>query len=179
MRTVLRLLGTRYGIGLILAVVILGVVGVAKAFVGNRTPEVPIGPVVSPISTAASPDASLGDDSVDDTSSAVPGSSLSPNALAADKVAAKFMAAWLKHTGLSGDQWRAALKPNATAALLDKLKDTDPADVPADSLIGQVQIVSQGAITAVDAPVNGGTVHLRLVIVKGRWQVDGVDWDPS
>src|SRR5438552_3343627 len=121
MRTVLRLLGSRYGIGLILAVVVLGVVGLAKAFVGDRTPDVPIGPVVSPVSTAAAPDASLGDDSVDDTTSGVPGSSLSPNAPTADKVAARFMAAWLKHSGVSGDQWRTALKPNATTALLDKL----------------------------------------------------------
>ena len=115
MRTVLRLLGSRYGIGLILAVVVLGVVGLAKAFVGDRTPDVPIGPVVSPVSTAAAPDASLGDDSVDDTTSGVPGSSLSPNAPTADKVAARFMAAWLKHSGVSGDQWRTALKPNGLA----------------------------------------------------------------
>src|SRR6185437_9492745 len=101
MRTVLRLLGTRYGIGLILAVVVLGVIGVAKAFVGDEGPEVPIGPVVSPVSTAAAPDASLGDDSVDDTTSTAPGPSLSENAPTADKVAARFMEAWLKHTGVS------------------------------------------------------------------------------
>src|SRR5690349_2697424 len=105
MRTVLRLLGTRYGIGLILAVVVLGIVGVAKAFVGDRPASIPIGPVVSPVSTAAAPDASLGDDSVDDSTTAAAGPSLSANAPAADKVAARFMAAWLKHSGVSGDQW--------------------------------------------------------------------------
>jgi hypothetical protein len=179
MRTVLRLLGTRYGIGLILAVVILGIVGVAKAFVGGRPSDIPIGPVVAPVSTAAAPDSSLGDDSVDDSAAAVPGPSLSANAPTADKVAARFMTAWLKHSGVTGEQWRAALKPNATTQLLDKLRDTDPADVPADQLAGQIQILPQGSITQADVPVNGGTVHLRLVVVKGRWQVDGVDWDPS
>src|ERR1044071_3532044 len=105
MRTVLRLLGTRYGIGLILAVVILGVVGIAKTFVSNRPATIPIGPVVSRVSTAAAPDASLGDDSVDDSAAAVPGPSVTANAPTADKVAARFMAAWLKHSGGTGDQW--------------------------------------------------------------------------
>jgi hypothetical protein len=27
-------------------------------------------------------------------------------------------------------------------------------------------------------PVGGGTVRLNLVLVGGRWLVDGVDWDP-
>jgi hypothetical protein len=179
MRTVLRLLGTRYGIGLVLAVVILGIVGFAKAFVDGRPADVPIGPLVSPVSTAAAPDSSLGDDSVDDSAGAVPGPSLSANAPTADKVASRFMSAWLKHNGVTGEQWRAALKPNATTRLMDELKDTDPADVPADELAGPIQIVAQGAVTQADVPVNGGTVHLRLVLVKGRWQVDGVDWDPS
>jgi hypothetical protein len=179
MRTVLRLLGTRYGIGLILAVVILGVVGIAKAFVGNRPANIPIGPVVTPVSTAAAPDSSLGDDSVDDSTTAAPRPSLSANAPTADKVAARFMAAWLKHSGITGDQWRAALKPNATTELLAKLKDTDPAGVPADQVTGSIQVVPEGSVTQADVPVNGGTVHLRLVVVKGRWQVDGVDWDPS
>jgi hypothetical protein len=179
MRTVLRLLGTRYGIGLILAVVILGIVGVAKAFVSSQPADIPVGPVVSPVSTAAAPDSSLGDDSVDDSAAALPGPSLSANGPTADKVASRFMAAWLKHNGVSAEQWRAALKPNATTQLLDKLKDTDPADVPADDLAGALQIVTQGSVTQADVPVNGGTVHLRLVPVNGRWQVDGVDWDPS
>jgi hypothetical protein len=179
MRTVLRLLGTRYGIGLILAVVILGIVGIAKVFVDNRPTNIPIGPVVSPVSTAVAPDSSLGDDSVDDPATAVPGPSLSANTPTADKVADRFMAAWLKHTGVSGDRWRAALKPNATTELLAKLKDTDPAGVPADHVTGPIQLIPQGSVTQADVPVNGGTVHLRLVVVKGRWQVDGIDWDPS
>src|SRR5689334_1920699 len=179
MRTILRLLGTRYGIGLILAVVVLGVVGVAKAFVGDRSPSIPVGPVVAPVSTAAAPDSSLGNDSVEDSPVAAPGPSLSAGAPTADKVAARFMTAWLKHAGVTGDQWRSALKPNTTTELLAKLKDTDPAGVPADQVVGPIQLIPQGSLTQADVPVNGGTVHLRLVVVKGRWQVDGVDWDPS
>src|SRR5262245_46533656 len=179
MRAVLRLLGTRYGIGLILAVVIVGVVGITRAVVGDRTANVPIGPVVSPVSTAAAPDSSLGDHSVDDSPTPVPGPSLSANAPTAETVAARFMSAWLKHSGVTGDQWRTALKPNATTDLLAKLKDTDPAGVPADRVTAPIQLVPLGSVTQADVPVNGGTVHLRLVVVKGRWQVDGIDWDPS
>ena len=181
MRTVLRLLGTRYGVGLILALVVLGIVITGKSLVGNNRADVPIGPVVSPQATPGATGPSLGDDSlVDPTSSAsVAGPSLSANAPSPSTVASRFVNAWLHHTGVTPEQWRAGLAPNATSALMTKLKDTDPAGVPASSVTGQIQTVDRGSVVEANVPVNGGTVRLRLLIVNGRWQVDGVDWDPS
>jgi hypothetical protein len=179
MRTVLRILGSRYGIAVILAVVVLGIVGVTKAFISDGTSRVPIGPAVSPIQTAAAPDASLGDDSVDDPPSSDPQPSLSANGPTAKTVASRFVTAWLKHDGVSGDQWRSSLKPNATASLMDKLKDTDPSEVPADAVVGELTVENQGSVAVVTVPVNGGSVQLRVIAAEGRWKVDGIDWDPS
>jgi hypothetical protein len=184
MRSVLRVLGSRYGIATILAVVVLAVVGLAKAFVGDGTASAPpVGPVVSPVSTAPAPDASLGDDGVDDADDDPPDESPSPSLSAkapnASTVASRFITAWLKHDGVTPEEWRAALKPNATADLIDKLKDTDPTEVPADKVTGDVTVKYQGSVAAADVPVDGGTVELRLIVAGGRWKVDGIDWDQT
>ena len=182
MRTVLRLIGSRYGIALILALLVLGVVGVGKALTGNNRAGVPVGPVVSPEITPGPTGPTLGDDSlidpVDPTGS-VAGPSLSPNAPPPSTVASRFINAWLHHTGVTADQWRASLSPHATSALMTKLKDTDPSGVPASSVTGTIETIDRGAVIEANVPVNGGTVRLRLIVVNGRWQVDGVDWDPS
>jgi hypothetical protein len=179
MRTVLRLLGSRYGIALVLIVVVLAIVGVAKAFVSNGAGKPPIGPVVAAPSTPGPADASLGDDSEVDPSSSIAGPSLSANTPSAATVASLFMTAWLHHTGVNADQWRAGLEPNATASLMGELAGTDPEDVPASTVTGKIDTNDEGAIVEAVVPVNGGTVTLRLLAVSGRWKVDGVDWNPS
>jgi hypothetical protein len=179
MRLVLRFLSSRYGIALVLAVVVLAVVGVAKTFISSTAAKVPVGPVVSPVSTAPASDASLGDDSIDDPSSDDPRPSLSASGPKASVVASRFIAAWLKHDGVSGDDWRATLRPNATDGLMAKLAATDPADVPADQVTGAITVEEQGAVDQATVPVNGGKVELRLVATAGRWKVDGIDWNPS
>jgi hypothetical protein len=183
MRTVLRLIGTRYGIALILALLVLGIVGIGKAVTGDNQAEVPIGPAISPPTTPGPTGPTLGDDSlvdpVESESSASVGPSLSPNAPSPNTVASRFITAWLRHTGVSAEQWRAGLAPHATSALMAKLKDTDPSGVPANSVTGEIQTVDRGSVVEANVPVNGGTVRLRLVAQNGRWQVDGIDWDPA
>jgi hypothetical protein len=181
MRPVLRLLGTRYGIALVLTVLVLVVVGFARSILaGSASSHDQVGPLVAPPSTSAAVDSSLGDDSaVEPSMSADDQPSVSPGTPNPATVAGRFITAWLKHTGVSGDQWRAGLLPNATPSLMSKLKDTDPADVPASQLTGEVQTVSRGGVVEATAPVNGGTVTLTLVVRDGRWKVDGVDWGPS
>lgn len=182
MRTVLRLIGTRYGVALILALLVLGIVGVGKALTGTHRAEVPVGPVVSPEVTAGPTGPTLGDDSLTDDigpTGSIAGPSLSANAPSPSTVASRFVTAWLHHTGVTAEQWRAGLAPNATSALMAKLKDTDPAGVPANSVTGQIETVDRGSFVEANVPVNGGTVRLRLLVINGRWQVDGIDWDPS
>ncbi len=115
MRPVLRLLGTRYGMALLLALLVLGVVGITRAVAGSTagndslvTPDSPAPPVTSP--GAAPP----------------------------EKVAADFTRAWLTHEGVTAEQWRSSFATFATATLRDSLKDTDPAGVPAQRMTGPV-----------------------------------------
>jgi len=187
MRTILRLLGTRYGIALILAVLVLAIVSIGKVVAGNIQANEPIGPVVSaPPAPAESVDPSLGDDSVTDPLDPEAGPSgntaakpsLSPGAPDATTVATRFINAWLHHTGVTTEQWHAGLKPHATPALMAKLKEADPGGVPADSVTGPMETKAVGTDVVVTIPVGGGTVRLNLVVVGGRWLVDGVDWDP-
>jgi hypothetical protein len=181
MRPVLRLLGTRYGIALLLTLVVLVVVGVARSFFeAGAAQRNQVGPELPPVSTPAAADASQGDDSVaqpSDAPTARP--SLSAGAPDPATVATRFVTAWLKHTGVTGDQWRAALTPNATPALMAKLAQTDPAGVPASQVVGEVRVVTHDAVAEALVPVNGGTVTLTLVVRDGRWKVDGIDWGPT
>ena len=155
MRPVLRLLGTRYGIALLLVLLVLGAVGIFRSVAGRYQG----GPLAAPAVVDTSPSAAgstLGDDSVPSPQSPAPPIT-SPGA---------------------GAQWRQGFAKYVTAALLDKLKDTDPAGVPASRTTGPVTLHNR-ATTFVEAvvPVDSGTLTLRLLATNGRWQVDGVDWE--
>lgn len=177
MRPVLRLLGTRYGIALVLALLVLGVVGITRAVAGPYRATT-LGPAVEP-STSSSVDPTAGNDSVltpDSPASPV----TSPGAAEPATVATEFVQAWLNHTGVTAEQWRAGFARYATSALRNKLKDTDPAGVPAQRITGQAVVQDQAArFMEVSLPVDSGTVLLRLISTDGRWLVDGVDWERS
>jgi hypothetical protein len=177
MRTVLRVLGTRYGIALILTLIVLGVVGVTRTFLGTTTEDDRQGPVIETSATPVATGPTLGDDSEIETSERPPQPSVSAGAASAEAVAERFLTAWLKHTGVTAEQWRAGLGPHASQALLAKLKQTDPAGVPADRITGQLRVDRrEAALVQVTVPVDSGTVTLRVLAIGGRWQVDGVDW---
>lgn len=177
MRPVLRLLGTRYGIALVLTLVVLGVVGTTRAFLGTTTEADRQGPVIELSSTPAVTGPTPGDDSVVEVSETPAPPSVSAGAASAESVAERFMAAWLKHTGVTAEQWRAGLTPHASQNLLTKLKRTDPAGVPADRVTGAMRVDRREAtLVQVSVPVDSGTITLRVLTIGGRWQVDGVDW---
>jgi hypothetical protein len=178
MRPVLRLLGTRYGIALVLTLLVIAVVMVARGFAGTTTEADRFGPVVEASTTPAATGPTLGDDGPAEESDEPVQPSMSAGAASAETVAARFMAAWLKHDGVSGDQWRSGLTPHATSSLMNKLKGTDPAGVPADRTTGQLRVDRrEPALVQVSVPVDSGLVRLRIVVVNGRWLVDGVDWE--
>ncbi|MDG4822416.1 hypothetical protein O7635_11205 [Asanoa sp. WMMD1127] len=187
MRRVFQLLGTsvlrsRLGIAVVLAVVVFGVVGVARVVAG---PEDRSAGNLRPAETSApadDPDAHEGDDGVVEpapTSSTDidPGPSLSPGTPQVEKVAKEFAASWLDRAA-KAEAWHAALAPHATPTLEEKLEGVDPAVVPAERLTGPATVVPQGSgLAEVSYPVDSGTLVLRLVVEKGRWLVDGVDWE--
>ncbi|GAA1879999.1 hypothetical protein [Asanoa iriomotensis] len=187
MRRVLQLLGTsvlrsRLGVAVVLAIVVLGIVGVARVVAG---PEGRSTGNLQPVETStaeASADSREGDDGVVEpapTSSTKldPGPSLSPGGAKPETVAEAFAEAWLDRTA-KADAWHAALVPNATAELATKLEGVDPVVVPAQRLTGPPKVVPQGSgLAEVSYPVDSGTLVLRMVVGQGRWLVDGVDWE--
>ncbi|MCW2639850.1 MAG: hypothetical protein JWP76_2156 [Dactylosporangium sp.] len=173
MRPILRLLGTRYGIALVLTLLVLGVVGIMRGVAGSYRQT--LGPAVEPSRSSIDPTA--GDDSLLTPDSPAPPST-SPGASEPATVATNFMRAWLNHAGVTPEQWRAGFAKYATSALRDKLKDTDPAGVPALRMTGPVAIQSRAdRFVEASLPVDSGTVRLRLLATNGRWLVDGVDWE--
>ncbi|WP_433082791.1 hypothetical protein ACQP1P_02770 [Dactylosporangium sp. CA-052675] len=178
MRTVLRLLGTRYGVALVLVVIVLVIVTLGRTVLDDErggSANDAVGPTVEPVPKSADPFISLGDDGVDE--SVAPAPSLSKGAADAATVATRFAKAWLRKPGVTGDQWRAGLKPDASTDLMASLADTDPADVPTSTITGTAQLQANGATTVARVPAEGGTIVLGLQVSGGRWQVTSLDWE--
>jgi hypothetical protein len=181
MRTVLRLAGTRYGIALILAVVILGCVGLGRTVLDNgnggssSSPNDATAPTVAPVPTSPDAFASLGDDGLD--AEPAPTASLSSGAADVTTVATRFAKAWLRKPGITGEQWRAGMKPDASTELMTSLADTDPDDVPTTAITGAIQLTVEGPTTVARFPAEGGTIVLTLQVSDARWQVVQLDWE--
>ncbi|MEV4514988.1 hypothetical protein AB0K00_39260 [Dactylosporangium sp. NPDC049525] len=179
MRTVLRLLGTRYGIAMVLIVVVLVVVGFGRIVFteGDRSTNDALGPTVAPATpTTPDPYSSLGDDGVQDEPASV-APSLSKGAADANTVATRFAKAWIRKAGVTGEQWRAGLKPDASSELMEDLADTDPADVPTATITGPTALEDFGQVATAKVPADGGTIVLQLEAINGRWQVTSLDWE--
>ncbi|MEV0714942.1 hypothetical protein [Asanoa sp. NPDC050611] len=167
---------------MVLAVVVFAVVGVARVLAGpeDRTTG-GLQPGVAS-TTTESPHSVEGDDGVVEpaptaTAALDPGPSLSPGTQQIERVAKDFAEEWLNRTA-KADAWHAALVPNTTRTLAEKLEGVDPVVVPAERLTGAATVVPQGSgLAEVSYPVDSGTLVLRLVVEEGRWLVDGVDWE--
>jgi hypothetical protein len=174
-RAVSRLFGSRWGIAIVIAVLVLGVVGVGRIFAGgeDRAPALnnpPPGPTIS-----IDP---KNDDSII-LSEPPTKPSLNPGTAAPEAVAYAFASAWVDHK-VTAKKWHDGLLPHATKDLADKLADVDPAGVPADRIVGRPTLVpvSDGLMEAV-VTVDNGQVRLRLIAPDGKWLVDGVDWEQA
>lgn len=185
MRTVLRLLSTRYGIALILVVIVLAVVGVGRTFLdggAGGSANDALGPTVAPVRTTADPYSSLGDDGVDEPGLAQPESvapSLGKGAADVSTVATRFAKAWLRKPGVTGEQWRAGLKLDASTDLMSELAETDPGDVPTATITGPMALTNTGQDATAKFPAEGGTIALGLQVIGGRWQVTSLDWEAA
>jgi len=171
-----RVFRSRYGVALLLAVIVVGIVGSAK-LVGTPTGQGVLVPPPSQPSETIDPTA--GDDGVV-TPKPVPSPVTSPGTAKPIAVARAFTLAWLRHRDVSADQWRAALLPHSTESLSDRLADADPGSVPADRITGDLELIPRGkAFVEITIPVDSGRLRLRLIAPEGRWLVDGVDWERS
>jgi hypothetical protein len=173
MQWVLGRLKGRLGVAVVLLLVILTAIGIGRAF-GNSDSGPPLS---SGVDSTPARSSSAQDDGVDDGPSVEPPApSLSPGVAKPLKVAEEFLIAWLRST-LSAEQWHDGLIPYATPSLADKLSGVDPAGVPAKRTTGEAELIPRGSGAAtVSVPVDSGKVDLRMVVLDGRWLVDGVDW---
>jgi hypothetical protein len=171
-----RIFRSRWGIALVLAVLVLAIVGVGRLVKGDSGER----PLTSTQSPAPAISVNPSDDDSVISTAPPPSPTRFPGAAEPEAVAYAFASAWVDHQNVSKKTWHDGIVPNATKRLADKLDNTDPADVPADRLLGRPSLVPTGdglvnAIVATDA----GKLTLRLVAPDKHWLVDGIDWDPS
>ncbi|PZF97886.1 hypothetical protein [Micromonospora deserti] len=172
---VTRLLRSRLGIALALAVVVFGVIGAARLVAGPGDPAAGLSNRPSqPITTV---DPTAGDDGAISTA-APPLPVTRAGELTPEQTADRFVTAWLGEPGMTAEQWHAGLRPLSTPALVEKLAGADPAGVPAAQM-SQAATLRPRSETFVEVlvPFDTGRLRLELVAPDGRWLVDAVDWE--
>ncbi|MGW4498649.1 hypothetical protein ACWENR_08525 [Micromonospora sp. NPDC004336] len=172
---VTRVLRSRLGIALALAVVVFGVIGAARLVSGPGDPTDGLSNRPSrPITTVAP---TAGDDGAFSTG-APPSPVTRPGEPTPQETAERFVAAWLGKPDITADQWQEALRPLSTPALTEKLAGVDPAGVPASQVTGEVTLQPRTEnFVEVLIPLDTGRLRLELVAPDGRWLVDVVDWE--
>jgi hypothetical protein len=169
---VTRVMRSRTGIALALAVLVLGVVGTTRVLSGPadnpgvRPPAQPLVPSspMPPEDGLVSPEATVSPTVV-------------PGAQTPETVAGAFAADWVARH-VPADVWHARLAERATPELARKLSGVDPAAVPAERVTGQPVLIPHAAtIVDVVIPVDSGKLRLRVIAADDRWLVDGVDWE--
>ncbi|MFC4146715.1 hypothetical protein ACFO0M_10655 [Micromonospora mangrovi] len=170
-----RVLRSRLGVAVVIAVLVFGVIGAARLVAGPTDPTTGLSNrPAEPISTV---DPEAGDDGV--LSSAAPASPKTrPGELTPEQTADRFTTAWLGGAAGSGEEWQARLRPLSTPALIEELAGADPKTVPARRVTGQVTLRPRtDAFVEALIPLDNGRLRLELVSPDGRWLVDAVDWE--
>ncbi|MEH0982733.1 hypothetical protein [Micromonospora sp. CPCC 205556] len=172
---VTRVLRSRLGVALLIAVLVFGVIGTARLVAGpvDATSGLSSRPR-EPITTV---DPSEADDGV--IATPVPESPRTRTGeLTPEQTAGRFTTAWLGGPGVTADEWQASLRPLSTPALTEKLAGVDPEGVPVAKVAGAPTLRARtAAFTEVLVPLENGRLRLELVAPEGRWLVDAVDWE--
>ena len=171
-----RIFRSRWGVAIILVVVVLAIVGLGRLLSGGDSSSPPL--VASSPAPAVSVDPH-DDDSVIDTAPP-PRPTTSKGRAQPEAVAYAFASAWVDHSNVSPKKWRERLLPNSTKKLGDELEGVDPIGVPADRILGRPTLVPVSA-TVVNAIVtmDTGKLSLRMISPDGHWVVDGIDWQTT
>ncbi|MEV6341762.1 hypothetical protein [Actinoplanes sp. NPDC051851] len=167
---------TRWGVALVLAVIVLAIVGIGRVFSDGEstTPSLGLGSPAPAISIDPSDD-----DSVVSPETA-PTLKTSPGRAQPEAVAYAFASAWVDHKDVTAKKWLNRLQPNATTDLAGQLRGVDPAGVPANQVVGRPSLepVNDSMANAV-VTMDTGKLSLRLVAPDGHWLVDGIDWEAA
>ncbi|WP_433530207.1 hypothetical protein ACQPYA_29140 [Micromonospora sp. CA-263727] len=174
---VTRVLRSRLGVALGIAVLVLAVVGTARLVAGPGDPTAGLSNRPPDPITTVHP--TTGDDGAISTTT-TPSPVTRPGEPTPERVAERFVAAWLGRPGQSAGDWHEGLRALSTAALTDKLTGAEPAGVPAGEVAGEVTIRPRGeTFVEVLIPLDSGELRLELVAPEGRWLVDAVDWEQA
>jgi len=177
-RGLTRLFRSRWGVAFVIALLVLAVVGLGRLFSDGKDDRQLLDPV--PTAPTVSVNPSVDNDSVVQNDEPPQEAETSPGTAKPEAVAYAFASAWVDHKNVSAKAWHDGIVPNATKNLSEELDGVDPADVPADRVIGRAALapIGDGLVNAI-VTVDSGKLTLQLVAPDGRWLVDGVDWEGS
>ncbi|MGK5679615.1 hypothetical protein [Actinoplanes sp. URMC 104] len=172
-----RIFRSRWGVAVVLAVIVLGIIGLARLLSDGDDSRPSLGTASPGTTVSADPKE---DDSVVNDTEPPPSPSTRPGRAQPEAVAYAFASAWADHQKVTPNAWRDRLLPNSTRKLAGELEGVDPADVPAGRVTGRPSLVPVSA-TVVNAVVtmDTGKLNLRLVSPDGHWRVDGIDWETA
>lgn len=172
---VTRVLRSRLGIAVGIAVLVFGIIGAARLVSGPGDPT--SGLTNRPDRPITTVDPTAGDDGAFSTG-APPSPVTRPGELTPEQTAERFVAAWLGKPDTTAEQWQEGLRPLSTPVLTDKLAGVDPSGVPTGQVDGDVTLRPRAEnYVEVLVPLDTGRLRLELVAPDGRWLVDAVDWE--
>ncbi|SCG58487.1 hypothetical protein GA0070614_2915 [Micromonospora coxensis] len=170
-----RVLRSRIGIAVAIALLVFGVIGTARLVAGPS--DAGSGLISAPREPITTIDPHEGDDGV--IATLVPQSPKTlPGELTPEETATRFTTFWLGGPATTAEKWQADLRPLSTPGLTEKLAGVDPAAVPMVRMTAQPTVRPRTeAFTEVLIPLDAGRLRLELVAPDGRWLVDAVDWE--
>lgn len=170
----LRRPGYRILSALVLAIVVVGIVLLARVF-GNASRD----SAEVPASVAASPSRVLSSTAGDDSVYAGPSpfSSTDGAPAAAVRTGESFVRAWLQPTdGRSRNSWYTGLVRYAVPDLAAQMRDVDPTTNPATTVTGTaVGTVVTASSAQVVVPTNAGPATILCVLTADGWRVATID----
>ncbi|MGC4895069.1 hypothetical protein [Micromonospora sp. DT31] len=171
-----RVLRSRLGIALVIAVVVIGVIGGTRLVSGPG--DSGLGLTARPSQPVGTVDPEAGDDGVLASPPTAAAPRIRPGEATPEQVAGRFATAWLTGPGSTGAAWQSRLRPLSTAALAEKMTGADPETVPARRTTGPPTLRPRTeSFVEVMVPLDNGTLRLELVAPDGPWLVDAVDWE--
>ncbi|RRR99469.1 hypothetical protein [Glycomyces terrestris] len=178
MNRALRIIFSRYGIVVIILVLVLGVIALA-----NRRQETPLDGTngVDGTDGAASSEAFTEDDGFA-TEDCTGDDCYAEEELPQEAVdrAVEFTAAWLNPGGSGQAAWFDSIEPYMTAETAEAMTGVDPETVPAEEISGEP--AADGS--KVSIPLDTGTLTLTMLEgannwTENGWLVSAIDWEQS
>jgi hypothetical protein len=98
----------------------------------------------------------------------------------AASVAAAFAKAWAR-PNVGAERWWKKIAPLCEKRFAEKMRSVDPANLPATKVTGQVKKVGSDddGTTRFTVATDGGTLHITLAAIGGKWVVAGNNFTRS